>query len=41
VVRLTAIAVATLQRGLTRTGGAIIIGVYVAFLAGLLRTAVT
>lgn len=38
---LTAIAVATLQRGLTRTGGAIIIGVYVAFLAGLLRTAGT
>lgn len=38
---LTAIAVATLQRGLTRTGGAVIIVIYTAFLVFLLRTAFT
>jgi len=35
---ITAIAVATLLGGLTRTGGAVIIVVYAAFLAFLLRT---
>ena len=38
---LTAIAVATLQRGLTRIGGVVIIVTYAAFLAVLLRTALT
>jgi cation:H+ antiporter len=36
---LTAIVVLVLQRGLTRTGGVVIIGLYAAFLAFLFRTA--